>query len=255
MESERHYSTQYQSSKTAELYEKQIYASGSHDDVIWRIEQQLLTKLIKRNCPSPSDANVMDFACGTGRVTAYLDKHRGELVGSLIGVDISNQMLELARQKVSDQTELRRADIVNNPQDVPGDIDIITAFRFLLLAEPDLREAVVSQLLQKLRDSNSFIIFSLHGNPNSYRALARLRNKLITRSRPKLPNFGLRDLQQLADRVGMKIVDATGAGYLPHSLAKFLPRPMFRGIEQCLAGWPFFWRFGSNLLVVCKRKD
>ena len=131
--SERTYSRHYQDPIAVDRYESAIYKPGGHDDLLWRSEQRLLRKLILRHRPDPSRDDAMDFACGSGRVTSFLHAQRGSLVGSLVGVDISPAMLERARPKVGD-TDLICADIVNRPGDVPGDKDIITSFRFLLLA-------------------------------------------------------------------------------------------------------------------------
>ncbi len=247
------YSAHFQNTNKVDRYEGVIYRAGSHDDVIWQMEKVLLQQLIHRYHADCSSADVMDFACGTGRVTEYLAKHQGELGSTLVGVDISPQMLEKAAPKVG-ETELVCADIVNEPSTVPCDKDIITCFRFLLLAEPTLRIAVTKQLVTKLRDDDSILIFSLHGNPKSFRALATLRNALFTRNKADLPRFGMRELRELCEQTGMTIAGATGTGFVPHSIAKFLPRRLFRFIERVLAGQPILWQFGTNLLVVCKRK-
>lgn len=246
----RAYSQHYQDPDTVNWYESTVYKPGGHDDVLWSSEQRLLRKLILRHRPNPSQDAAMDFACGTGRVTGFLHGNRGALVGSLVGVDISPAMLERARPKVGD-TELICADIVNHPGDVPGNKDIITSFRFLLFAELKLREAVVGELAKKLRDEKSVLIFSLHGNPYSYRALANLRNRF--RGREPLLAFGLGDLRRLADRVGLRIVDFAGTGYLPRSISSRLPFGASTAIERLLADRPLLRRFGSNLLVACQR--
>ena len=253
-ETQRTYSQHYQNPEAVDAYVK-FYEVGTQNDTIWRVEQKLLERLIRRNCADPHDAKTIDFACGTGRVTSFLDQRKGDLVGSLTGVDISPQMLECARQKIGEtDTQLLQADIVNNPENVPGNCDLIVSFRFLLLAEPPLRVAVVSQLAKKLKPEG-VVIFSLHGNPTSFRAIASLRNKFITRGRRKMPHFGMADMRRLADECGLKIVDATGCGYIPNTISKRLPVGLFRWIESMLGGWPLFWRFGTNLLVACKRSD
>lgn len=249
---ERNYSAQFQDASNVDRYEEIIYREGSHDDIIWQVEQILLDKLIRNYFPASQTAEAMDFACGSGRITRFLHQNQGRLVGSLVGVDISPQMLEKAHPKVGD-VELLCADIVNSPEAVPGNKDIITCFRFLLLAEPALRDAVINQLVRKLRDDNSILIFSLHGNPKSFRALARLRDRLFAPGKPPLPRYGLKEMQELAARVGMQIVGATGTGYIPHTLARILPRKLFFVIERALAGRPIIWQFGTNLLVACKR--
>ena len=242
------YSKHYQDQQAVDRYEKTIYKPGGHDDVIWQVEQMLMHRLLRRHRPDHKQAKAMDFACGTGRVSVFMHP----LVKSLVCCDISPQMLEKARAKLP-EGDFRCVNILDAPEAVPGDMDLITCFRFLLLAEPKLREAVVTKLATKLAD-DGVLIFSLHGNPCSYRAIAHLRNRLITRSRNPLKHFGMGDMRRLADLAGLRIVGATGAGYLPHGIAKLLPTGLFRGFERLFAGWPVLWRFGSNLLVVCKRK-
>ena len=248
------YSKHYQNPDAVEAYDT-IYDEGTRNDAIWRVEQKLLARLIRRHCDDPAGAKTIDFACGTGRVTKFLSQKKGELVGSLIGVDISPQMLERARTNLGEnETPLLQADIVNSPETVPDECDLIVSFRFLLLAEPSLRVAVVSQLAKKLK-MDGVLIFSLHGNPNSFRFFAHLRNRLFTRGRRPLPHFGMAHMRELAAECGLKVVDGTGCGYIPNTIGKLIPIGLFRWLESTLSGWPFFWHFGSNLLAACKRDD
>jgi len=82
---------------------------------------------------------------------------------------------------------------VNNPQDVPGEKDLITAFRFLLLSEEPLKTHCISALAKKLRDRNSVMIINSHGNPKSFRALANLKNRLFKSNYQPLPAFSLNE--------------------------------------------------------------
>lgn len=244
--SERSYSAAYQDPDAVSRYAEEIYRPGGFDDVLWRVEQRQLTRLLRRIAPDLARASVMDFACGQGRILAYLDGR----VGSLTGVDISPLMLERARAAAG-EAELICADIVDSPQDVPGDMDLITCFRFLLLAEPALRESCVRALTTKLRQGGA-IVFGLHGNPMSRRGLVEGFNQLLRPKRSRLPAFSLRDMRDLASRCGLRVTMATGLGYLPRSVARLLPTSVFERLETFLAGAPVLWRFGTNLIVVCK---
>ncbi len=242
------YSKAYQDRGKVQRYEKDIYKPGGFDDVLWQVEQRAFSRLLRAHCPGHETKDALDFACGTGRILQYLRPR----VGTLVGVDISPAMLEQAAKKVSD-VRLVCADIVNHPEEVPGDKDLITSFRFLLLAEPALREACIAQLVKKLRGPESVMVLGLHGNPMSRRALASWRNKLFTPSKGKVPMFGMRDMRALADRVGLRIVATAGVGYVPRGLSRLMPRALFEGIERLLGDKPGLWRFGSNLIVVCVR--
>src|SRR4051812_31659080 len=176
------YSQKYQDPATAACYENVICDAEGSGAPFWAVEQVLLDRLIARYCPNHQQADVLDFACGTGRILRFLRPR----VKTLVGVDISQAMLDRAAAKVSD-TKLICADIVANPQDVPGEKDLITAFRFLLLSEEPLRTQCISALATKLRDRNSIMILNSHGNPRSFRALANLKNKLFKSNYKPLP--------------------------------------------------------------------
>src|SRR5581483_7056342 len=130
------YLNAYQNPSLVDHYESKIYRKDGHDDVLWRVEQTLFERLLDRYAPNRAHADALDFACGTGRILGFLRRR----VGTLVGIDISPEMLTRAKAKVPG-VPLVCADIIERPQDVPGEKDVITSFRFLLLAEPSLREA------------------------------------------------------------------------------------------------------------------
>ena len=68
------------------------------------VERYVLTDMVnvcrgKRPC----DMRVLDFGCGAGRVTRSL----GKLFGEVHGVDISGEMLKLARRALADLPNIR----------------------------------------------------------------------------------------------------------------------------------------------------
>jgi SAM-dependent methyltransferase len=243
------YSQKYQNPATAECYDNVICDAEGSGAPFWSVEQRLLERLIARHLPGHRDADALDFACGTGRILRFIRPR----VKSLVGVDISQAMLDRASSRVED-TRLICADIVNAPEVVPGEKDLITSFRFLLLAEEPLRTKCISALATKLRDGKGIMILNSHGNPRSFRALANLKNRLFKSNSPKLPAFSFADMKALAERCGLEIVAASGLGFVPRGIEKFLPAWLYRGIERMLCGRPLIWRFGSDLMFVCRRK-
>lgn len=246
---DKSYTDAYQASDQVDHYEDRIYGPGEYDEVLWRVERRVLHKLLLRFSPRHACADAMDFACGSARVLAYLRP----LVKTIVGVDVSPAMLRKAREKV-DGGHFICADIVKNPDCVPGEKDIITCFRFLLLAEPELREACLKRLATKLSSRDGIMILGLHGNPYSRRALAGFRDRVTKRGTHKLPAFSLGDMEELADKCLLRVVGFAGLGYLPRTVARQLPVRMFWCIERILADRPFLRHFASNLLVVCKRR-
>ena len=242
------YTQNYQQEQAAACYEEHIYAPDTHDSILWSVEQRVMDTLVRTHVADSSNAAALDFACGTGRILAYLRPR----VRTLVGVNVSEAMLTWARQKVTD-AELLCVNICETPEKVPGDKDLITSFRFMLLAEPALRMACIRQLAGKLKSSGTMILNS-HGNKWSYRLLAELRNRVFRPAKPKLPNFTLADMQYLADACGLEIVATTGVGFVPPSLVRILPKKLSLFVERILADRPLIWRFGSNLFFVCRHK-
>jgi SAM-dependent methyltransferase len=243
----RTYSQMYQSAETAARYDNEICDAEGRDAPLWSAERACLLRLIRRHFPDHQSAEALDFACGTGRISALLRP----LVRSLTCVDISQAMLDRAKQRVG-EVEIICADIVASPKSVPGDKDIITSFRFLLLAESELRVACIRELGSRLRSDRSILILNTHGNPWSFRGLAMLRDRMLRRDR-RLPAFSLGDMRRLAKTCGLRVVAATGLGFVPGVLAKQLPARVLGAMERALAGFPLLWRLGIIQLVVLRR--
>jgi SAM-dependent methyltransferase len=242
------YTQSYQHAQAVACYEGSIYAPDSHDSILWSVEQRVMDSLLRKQLADSNSVAALDFACGTGRILEYLRPR----VRTLVGVDVSEAMLAKARQKVSD-ADLFCVNICEEPEKVPGEKDLITSFRFLLLAEPALRVACIRQLAGKLKQDGVMILNS-HGNKWSYRLTAELRNRLFWPSKPRLPTFTFADMRLLADECGMEIVKTTGLGFVPPSLVRLLPKNISQFVERILADRPLIWRFGSNLFFVCRRK-
>lgn len=240
------YSTKYQDPQTAATYDEVICRSG--EDPVWAAERSLLRRMIQKHVPQPTLAKTIDFACGTGRILEALRP----LVGPLTGVDISPAMLQRAATRVPG-VQLVCADITSGAHELPAVVDLVTSFRFLLLAEPPLREACLRALVEKTGDDGVLILNS-HGNPWSFRCLATLRDRLLRRPR-RLESFSLSDMRLLADQCGLTIIDTTGCGFVPQTIHRLLPSSIIRAFERSLAGIPIFWRFGTNLMFVLRRKD
>jgi ubiquinone/menaquinone biosynthesis C-methylase UbiE len=108
----------------------------------------------------------LDFACGTGRITATV----APMVAESVGIDVSDSMLAVARQKCP-STRFVCADLARQAVDV-GVFDLVTSFRFFGNAEDDLRRAVLGAISRLLRNGGHLIINS-HRNPHAIGSLLR----------------------------------------------------------------------------------
>lgn len=137
-------------------------AAQPFDAYMARLEAQFLRDAVPR-LVSPG-ARHLDFACGTGRITATV----APMVGESVGVDISESMLAAARQKCP-TARFVHADLTRDRVDI-GEFDIATSFRFLGNAEHELRRAALAAIRQRLRSGGHLIVNS-HRNPRSIAAL------------------------------------------------------------------------------------
>ena len=128
------------------------FADKPGRSLMWDMEQRVLKSLIEK-----LELRVaLDFACGTGRITGLLTE---ELPNArVVGVDVSDSMLEVARANVPD-SEFFRIDGRN----MTGlfderSVDLVTAIRFFANADPDLREAATNEVAQIVRPGGHVIV-------------------------------------------------------------------------------------------------
>src|SRR5438552_10625693 len=72
-----------------------VYTTDSWHRFLWAREQRILDQLLE-DFFSGVPVDLLDFACGTGRIAGALE----EKVRSAVGVDVSEPMLEVARSKL-----------------------------------------------------------------------------------------------------------------------------------------------------------
>ena len=138
--------------------------------LMWSIEQRVMKNIIG-SFLAGKDVDYLDFACGTGRVLAFMEKE----TQSATGVDISKSMLEVARENVT-RAEVIEGDLTRATV-LPGrEFDLITAFRFFPNAEDQLRQDAMNALAKRLKPGG-FLVFNNHKNTSalSYRIVKMLK--------------------------------------------------------------------------------
>src|SRR5437879_5027917 len=105
------YSDRFKDQGAVDYYESKEYGPESYSTFIWQLEQPALERIIvnfKQGRRAP--LRLLDFACGTGRILSCVEK----LVDVAEGIDISSNMVELARKKCT-KARLQVGDILTNP--------------------------------------------------------------------------------------------------------------------------------------------
>lgn len=157
-------------------------------------ERRHLPSLLRRFYPN-GPQRYLDFACGTGRITAQV----APLARQSTGVDISPTMIEEAQKKCP-QTQFHLADLTQQNLSL-GDFDLITSFRFFGNAQDELREGAMKAIAKRLANGGHLVINS-HRNP---RALYALFDRLTGGDAGSM-DLHLPKLRGLLARHGLRIV-------------------------------------------------
>lgn len=245
----RGYSKRFRSPAEASRYDEAVYQKGSVSDLLWRVEKDVLSRLLEQTGLSHEEPRFLDFACGTGRILGFVAPSAGQA----LGMDISPEMLARARQRLP-TVPLVCWDLSAGSELLQRGYDLITSFRFLTNAEPELRRLVLRQLAGRL-NAHGRIILNIHANPLSYRGLLIpfywAREKLtgqkmlqhLTRHRT------VRELRA----AGLEIERVVGLGFVSGRLLRFLPFQLALALERRLAGFPGLQYFGVNQVFVCRK--
>jgi SAM-dependent methyltransferase len=247
------YREQFSDEQKAQQYEDSQYHLGAYSSVLWEIEKDQLAKLVDEFRRTHNRIDYLDFAAGTGRVIEFM-QHR---VDSATGIEISPAMAKVAQDKL-DTASMICADITALGTPVESTYDIITAFRFVLNAEPELRLAAMKALAARLKDDTSWLIFNNHGNLWSH--------KLAMFPFHALRNFGSGhrtegnymtncEARKIAEEAGLIIERIIGCGILSAKIAGLLPLRHAVALEYKLARSEMISRIGVNQLYIARLRS
>ena len=209
-------------------------------------EQEIVLRILDKYLKG-KDVHLLDFACGTGRITEFLENR----VKTSTGVDVSGSMLDVAGKKLK-RTELIKTDITEENILKPRKFNLITAFRFFLNAEPELRSAAIKALAELL-DEDGYLVFNNHQNSGS--PWIKMRNVYYRKNYPQA-NYtvmSVEEMAKLADQAGLEIVEICPAGFFHPPRIPVLPH-LTRAIDLAAGKLKFLNRFSENAIAVCRWK-
>jgi len=219
------------------------FSRNTYRSMIWQFEKNALDHILATFFLD-AQIDLLDFACGTGRILNYLSSRTRQAVG----VDLSQSMLEVARNNIG-KGRIIEADLTR--EDILGDrkFNLITAFRFFPNAQPELRIQAMRVLSDHLAD-NGYIVFNNHKNTGSIRnRLARLCG------RNEFRGMSLAEINDLLMESNLKVVKVYPLAIFPASEKRpLLPIFLLRPLDSILAWIRPFQNMGENLIFVCRRK-
>lgn len=130
----------FKPSDIAELYREQAqqYSKFANESFSWQyLEKPLLDNVVSSFDPKPT--KVLDVGCGMGRTLRYL-LDKGIAAENILGVDISEEMLAIAKENVP-EVKTVKSDLTK--LSLKDKFDLITCTHVLhYLGESDFREAL-----------------------------------------------------------------------------------------------------------------
>lgn len=229
----------------AEEYDA-VYAPASYDTEIWGIQQPFVRSVMGRVLSRSRRLKYLDFACGTGRIISAVE----DIATEAVGVDISPLMLARAAGRVA-RSSLRLGDILRNATLADHDYDAITAFRFFLNTEPELRLPVMRDLAHRLRGAESRLIFNVHGNGHSVLAVTDRYRHL--RGWPPVRTFSHSGVRALIVAAGLEIEEVRGYGLVPRRLYRMSFAPLARAVDRGASRLPMVATFNQDIVYVCRQ--
>lgn len=222
------------------------YQNKEWQRFLWSREQEILVKIIEKYFVS-KQVNLLDFACGTGRIAEFLENR----VKTSTSVDVSASMLAVAKEKLK-RTEIIEADITAENILKPRKFNLITAFRFFLNAELELRSAAIKAIVELL-DDDGYLVFNNHQNSGS--PWIRLRYAHYRKKNPEgIYNvMSIEQMTKLVEGAGLQIVEIYPVGFF-HPPKLPISFHLNHAIDWAAGKFKFLNQFSEDLIAVCQRK-
>jgi predicted TPR repeat methyltransferase len=219
-------------------YETQLW-----ERFLWSREQEIILRILDKYFAG-RDIHLLDFACGTGRITSFLETS----VKTSTGVDVSASMLAIAREKLK-RTEIIEADITVDNVFEGRKFNLITAFRFFVNAEPSLRSAAM-QALSKLLAEDGYLVFNNHQSYGSpWIKLLYMRHQQKN-SQSIFNVMTIDEMNRLVEDVGMEILELYPAGFFhPPKIA--VPQVVTSAVDKVCCKLKLLNQFSESPIAVC----
>lgn len=223
--SEKSYAHNHMSPGYGKIYNR-VYDGGYYGSLWTQIERPLVTQILEEHCYSRESC--LDFACGTGRITALAC----EFFEHVEGVDISQDMLSVNSCKKF--VKLHCEDIRHSY--LGKNYDVVLAFRFFLNAEHNLRSDILRSIHRHMNDGGKLVcnIHMLETSPMG--RLYRVLNSIFGARFHKTLSISYFS-QLLADQ-GFQIEDLYFYGYMGR------PGPLFPNFVAMLV--PYIERIAQK---------
>jgi SAM-dependent methyltransferase len=239
------YASRFRSPVAAEEYEKTVYSPDSYSTFIWQLQIPVLQEILRSIKNDSKPKKLLDFACGTGRILSFVENE----VDQSDGIDVSNFMADIAREKCK-RSNFIVGNILEHPDILEGNYDIVTCFRFFLNAEPETRLRVLKELRKRLVVRDGILIANIHGNRFSMRSLALLFRRTVHHETHY--HMSRREIRRMFSEGGFEIIEEYGFGIMPPLVYRSPFRKIAEWVDRFASKLPFLNFCSIDLVYVCK---
>lgn len=215
------------------------------DALIWDTFIKGIVASEAQACADRGGRRYLDFACGTGRVL----KIGQPFFPDSLGIDISDDMLAVARDRVPD-AKFICADVTHDPDVASGPFDYVSIFRFILNAERSLSMQVLGWLASNM-EPGAVLVGNNHMSRYSFRGIATVLSNALLGTR--LNHLSRGEVTRMLEESGFKVRKWSGYRVLPSFRGKpVLGRTLQRALEKILHAIGL-GRLGSEHVFVAER--
>ena len=230
-----------------EFYDEVVYQPGGYDDHSWRMLQRPMLERVVAAMPQ-RQIRCLDFACGTGRILSAVEP----LVAKIVGIDTSEQMLSKARARGT-SARLFCTDILIDESAAREKYDLITAYRFFLNTEPELRARVMEKLASMLDGPDARLVFNVHGHVPSSISLTSLHRRL--HGWPPVNSMSIGEIRKLIGDAGLEAVEWRGFGLFPNRLYRSWLAGACKWFDRVAARIKWAHLLSLDVVTVCKLRQ
>lgn len=244
------YRNQFSDEESVRRYDADQYGSSSYSSLMWEFEKLQLDAVLRKMRSTHAEIDYLDFASGSGRIIGYLE----DKVDTATGIEISQAMVDVAAARVT-RANFICGDITRDDEPVENTYDLITAYRFMLNAEPDLRQQAIHALARRLRDKDSVLVFNNHGNLPSHKLVLWPIHRAMAIGgghRTSHNYMTNKQAERLASSAGLQIVETMGCGFIGRRLAGRLPAAGIGRLEGAAARSTLLQPFCVNQTYIVK---
>lgn len=150
------------------------YDSDRQDEEHWKLENEFIKSYFNKN----SSASILDIPVGTARLVQFYPEN-----AQVVGVDMSLDMLEVARKKIEDTMIFNK--IILQQGDaaqlnfLDNQFDQVICFRLLHLVPHDIRLKIIQELLRVTKKSLLIQIYLLRNKSLFKRVCNRIKSTFI----------------------------------------------------------------------------